>query len=30
MKPEILVYTAFTETSRNTLIYACEMAMELC
>lgn len=28
MKPEILVYTAFTETSRNTLAYACDMAME--
>ncbi len=26
MKPEILVYTAFTETSRNALQYACEMA----
>jgi nucleotide-binding universal stress UspA family protein len=28
MKPEILVYTAFTETSRNALIYACEMAID--
>lgn len=26
MKPQILVYTAFTETSRNALQYACEMA----
>jgi hypothetical protein len=28
MKPEILVYTAFTETSRNTLVYACDMALD--
>lgn len=28
MKPEILVYTAFTETSRNALTYACELAKE--
>jgi hypothetical protein len=28
MKPEILVYTAFTETSRNALTYACELAMD--
>jgi len=28
MKPEILVYTAFTETSRNALQYACELSVE--
>lgn len=28
MKPEILVYTAFTETSRNALEYACRMALD--
>lgn len=28
MKPEILVFTAFTETSRNALQYACEMAQD--
>lgn len=28
MKPQILVYTAFTETSRNTLEYACSLALE--
>ncbi len=28
MKPEILVYTAFTETSHNALQYACEMARD--
>lgn len=27
-KPEILVYTAFTDTSRNALQYACEMAAD--
>lgn len=27
MKPEILVYTAFTESSRNALDYACQLAL---